>query len=116
MEHLILETFKEKIMDFETNKETWNFEGTKPAILKFTADWCAPCKAIQPILDELAKEYEDKVDFYKIDTEDQQELSMMFGIRSIPSMLFIPKDGQPQMATGMMSKDKLKEVIEDILL
>lgn len=116
MEHLTLETFKEKIMNFEVNQTDWKFEGEKPTILKFTADWCAPCKTIQPILDELSKEYEGKVDFYKIDTEEEQELSMMFGIRSIPSMLFIPKEGQPQMTTGMMPKNKLKEVIEDILL
>lgn len=116
MEHLTLESFKEKVMDFELNKTEWKFEGDKPAILKFTANWCSPCKTIQPILDELSKEYEGKVDFYKIDTEDEQELSIMFGIKSIPSMLFIPKEGQPQMATGMMPKDKLKEVIEDILL
>lgn len=116
MEHLILETFKEKIMDFETNKEDWKFEGDKPAILDYYASWCNPCKALSPILEELAKEYEGKVDFYKIDTEDQQELAAMFGIRSIPSILFIPKDGQPQMATGMMPKEKLKQVIEDILL
>lgn len=116
MENLTIETFKEKIMDFETNKEGWKFEGQLPVILKFTADWCSPCKAIQPILDDLAKEYDGKVDFYKIDTEDQQELSSMFGIRSIPSMLFIPKEGQPQMASGMMPKEKLKGIIEKVLL
>lgn len=115
MEHLTLETFKEKIMDFETQKD-WKFEGDKPTIIDYYASWCAPCKTLSPILDDLAKEYEGRVDFYKIDTEDQQELAAMFGIRSIPSMLFIPKEGQPQMATGMMPKEKLKEVIKEILL
>ena len=116
MEHLTIESFKEKIMDFDTNKENWKFEGEKPVIIDYYASWCKPCMVLSPILEELEKEYEGKIDIYKIDTEEQQELSAMFGIRSIPSLLFIPKDGQPQMSTGMMPKNKLIEVIEDILL
>lgn len=114
MEHLNLETFKEKIMDFETHKEGWVFNGKLPAVIDFYADWCAPCKMISPILEDLSEEYKDKVDFYKIDTEDQNELAAMFGIRSIPSVLFIPKEGEPQMSMGALSKSKFVEVIDDV--
>jgi len=116
IEHLTLDTFKEKIMDFETNKEDWKFEGQLPAIIDFHATWCNPCKAIEPIFEELKDEYNGKIDIYKIDTEDQQELSEMFGIKSIPSILFIPKEGEPQMTLGALPKSKYVEVINDILL
>ena len=105
MEHLTLDSFKEKIMDFETNKDNWKFEGKLPAIIDFYADWCMPCKTIAPILEDLKEEYDGKVDIYKVDTEDQQELAAMFGIRSIPSVLFVPMDGLPQMSAGALPKD-----------
>ncbi len=115
MKHLTKQTFLEKVFNYEENKE-WKFEGDKPALIDFYADWCAPCKMIAPILEELSKEYEGKVDIYKINTEEEIELSGAFGIRSIPSLLFIPKEGQPQMAQGALGKDELKKVIEDVLL
>jgi len=116
MEHLTLDSFKEKIMDFETNKDNWKFEGKLPAIIDFYADWCMPCKTIAPILEDLKEEYDGKVDIYKVDTEDQQELAAMFGIRSIPSILFIPTDGEPQMSQGVLPKDKFKQAIDEILI
>ncbi len=114
MENLTKEVFKEKVFDFENNKE-WKFEGDKPCIIDFYADWCAPCRALTPVLEELSEEYKGKVDIYKIDTEKEQELAGMFGIRSIPSILFVPKDARPQMATGALPKDTLKKAIEDVL-
>ncbi len=114
MENLTKEVFKEKVFDFENNKE-WNFEGDKPCIIDFYADWCAPCRALTPVLEELSEEYKGKVDIYKIDTEKEQELAGMFGIRSIPSILFVPLNAQPQMATGALPKDTLKKAIEDVL-
>jgi thioredoxin len=116
MEKLTLETFKEKIMNYEINKNEWKFEGKLPAIIDFYADWCGPCKMISPILDSLSKEYDGKVDIYKVNTEEEQELSAMFGIRSIPSILFIPIIGDPQMNLGALSKDKFIEAINDVLL
>ncbi len=113
-EHLTLETFKEKVFDFETETE-WNFKGEIPAIIDFYADWCGPCKQIAPIMEELAIEYEGKVTIYKIDTEDQKQLAAIFGIRSIPSILFIPKDGQPQMSTGALPKAEFEKIIKEIL-
>ncbi len=115
MEHLTKETFFEKVFNYEKNKE-WVFEGKLPCIIDFYADWCQPCKIVAPILEELAVEYEGKLNIYKVDTEDQQELAAAFGIRSIPSMLFCPVDGQPQMAVGALPKDTLKQAIADVLL
>ncbi len=114
MENLTKEVFKEKVFDFENNKE-WNFSGDKPCVIDFYADWCAPCRTLTPIMEELSEEYKGKVDIYKIDTEKEQELAAMFGIRSIPSILFVPKEGQPQMATGALPKDALEKAIEDVL-
>jgi len=115
MEHLTKETFLQKVFDFETNKD-WKFEGDKPCLIDFYADWCQPCKVLAPILEELDKEYDGKINIYKIDTEAEQELSAVFGIRSIPSMLFCPTEGQPQMAVGMLPKPNLKQAIDDVLL
>lgn len=114
VEHLTKETFKEKVFDFEKNKD-WKFEGSKPCLVDFYADWCGPCKMVAPILEELKAEYGDDLDIYKIDTEKEQELSAMFGIQSIPSLLFIPKDGQPQMAQGALSKENFKQAFAEVL-
>lgn len=115
LEHLTKETFVEKVFNFEANKD-WKFEGELPCIIDFYADWCGPCKMVAPVLEELSKEYNGKIDIYKVDTEAQQELSATFGIRSIPSMLFCPKEGQPQMAVGALPKDSLIKAIDDVLL
>ncbi len=114
MENLTKEVFKEKVFDFENNKE-WNFAGDKPCIIDFYADWCAPCRTLTPVMEALSEEYKGKVDIYKIDTEKEQELATMFGIRSIPSILFVPQKGQPQMATGALPKDAMEKAIEEVL-
>ncbi len=101
-------------VEVEENQE-WKFEGDKPAIIDFYADWCQPCKIVEPVLEELSEEYKGKVDVFRIDTEDQQELAAMFGIKSIPSILFIPQEEQPQMAQGALPKDTLEKAIQDVL-
>ena len=113
-EHLTKEDFLEKVFNFEENEE-WNYEGDTPAIIDFWADWCAPCKAVAPVLEELSEEYGDNLKVYKVNTEQEQELAAAFGIRSIPSLLFIPKDGQPQMATGALPKETFVKAINDVL-
>jgi thioredoxin len=115
MEHLTKETFREKVFDFEQNKD-WKFAGNLPCIIDFYADWCGPCKAVAPVLEELAEEYKGKIDIYKVDTEKEQELAAMFGIRSIPSILFCPADGKPQMAMGALPKDAFVDAIQSVLL
>ncbi len=114
MEHLTLDTFKEKVFNFENSKD-WKYEGDKPAIIDFYADWCGPCKIVAPILEELQEEYGDKLTIYKVNTEDQRELSSVFGIQSIPSLLFIPLEGQPQMAMGALPKETFKQAIKEVL-
>ena len=111
-EHLTKESFLKEIFDYENNQE-WNYQGERPAIIDFYADWCGPCKMVAPIIEELSEEYEGLVDIYKIDTEAEQELASVFGIRSIPSILFIPVDGQPKMAAGALPKVQFIELIED---
>jgi len=115
MEHLTKETFLDKVFNYEKNKE-WKFEGDLPCMIDFYADWCQPCKMVAPILEELSEEYKGKINIYKIDTEAERELAGAFGIRSIPSLLFCPKDGQPQMAQGALPKETFKQVIDDVLL
>ena len=113
--HLNKQQFTEKIFDFENNSE-WKFAGSRPAVIDFWAPWCGPCRTVGPILDELSKEYEGRVDIYKVNVDDEQEVAGVFGIRSIPSMLFVPTSGQPKMAVGALPKDALKEAIEHELL
>jgi thioredoxin 1 len=113
-EHLTKETFLSKVFNYEQNKE-WKFEGEKPCMIDFYADWCGPCKMVAPILEELAKEYDGKLDIYKVDTEKEVELASVFGIRSIPSILFVPRDGQPQMAMGALPKDTFEKAFKDVL-
>lgn len=108
--------FLEKVANFEKNPEQWEYLGDKPCLIDFYADWCGPCKMVAPILDELAVEYADDIYIYKVDTEVEQQLSAEFGIRSIPSMLFVPMKEQPQMAQGALPKDALKQAIDEVLL
>lgn len=114
--HLTKEEFLTKVANFETSPNEWKYLGDKPAIIDFYAEWCGPCKSIAPVLEELAGEYEGEIYIYKIDTEAEQELASVFGIRSIPSLLFVPMDEAPQMAQGAMPKSAFKEAIESVLL
>ncbi len=114
VQHLTKQEFLDKVFNYESEKE-WIFNGDIPAVIDFYADWCGPCKVLSPVIDELSDEYSGKVQFYKVDTEAEQELAGVFGIRSIPSILFIPSDEKPQMAAGALPKDQLKQVISDVL-
>lgn len=108
--------FISKVANYEASPNEWKYLGDKPALIDFYATWCGPCKAIAPVLEELAKEYGDSIYIYKINTEKEQELASVFGIRSIPSLLFIPMGEQPQMAQGAMPKEALKKAIDEVLL
>jgi len=112
--NLDIKTFQEKIFDYTKNKE-WKYEGNTPAVVDFYADWCGPCKMVAPVLEKLSADYKDQVDFYKVDTEKEQELASMFGIQSIPSMLFIPVGAEPQMSVGALPEESLKEAISNVL-
>ena len=108
--------FLKKVADYETNPTEWKYLGDKPALIDFYASWCGPCKALAPVLEELAAEYGDQIHIYKINTEEEQELAAAFGIRSIPTLLFIPMEGKPQMAQGALPKAMLKKAIDEVML
>lgn len=113
--NITTEDFLTKVMDYRNNPTEWKYLGDKPAIIDFYASWCGPCKMMAPVMDELAKEYEGKVHVYKVDTEAEEELARVFGIRSIPSLLFIPMKGKPMMSQGALPKAELKRIIKENL-
>ena len=114
LEHLTADTFKTKVLNYADNKD-WKYEGSAPCLIDFYADWCQPCKAVAPVLEELQKEYGEEIVIYKVNTEDQQELAGVFGVQSIPSLLFVPMEGQPQMAQGALPKETFEKAIADVL-
>ncbi len=116
VKHLNKVGFVERVYNYEKNPQRWKFEGDKPAIVDFYATWCGPCKMIAPVLEELAVEYQGKIDVYKIDTDAERELAGAFGIQSVPTLLFIPVNGEPRVIRGAMPKADFKKVIDDFLL
>lgn len=112
---LTTEVFIHNIFDYRTEQE-WKYKGSRPAIIDFYADWCGPCRMVAPVLEQLAEEYRNQIDIYKVDTEVEQELAAVFGIQSIPSFLFIPMNELPLLQPGAFPKNVFKEVIETHLL
>ena len=112
---LTTQGFKEKVFNYETEKD-WKYQGTLPAIIDFYADWCGPCKMVAPVLEEFSIEYEGRLVIYKVNTDIEQELSSVFGIQSIPTILFIGADGEPMMQPGAFPKHAFKKIIEEKLL
>jgi thioredoxin 1 len=109
------ETFKKMVFNYDINKE-WKFEGNKPAIIDFYADWCPPCRQLSPLVEEVAKEYSGKIDVYKVDTDKETTLAKALGITNLPTLLFIPAKGKPQITMGAIPKDSLVKAINEILL
>ena len=113
--HLDTQGFKDKIFNYDTEQE-WKFKGDKAAVIDFYADWCGPCKSIAPVLEELSDQYKDELVIYKIDTDKETELSSLFGIQSIPTLLFVPLNGNPMVQKGALPKNVLQQIIEERLL
>lgn len=116
VQNLTMADFKKQIMDFEANPQEWKYLGDKPAIIDFYATWCGPCKATAPVLEKIAEKYDGRINVFKVDVDKEQELAALFGVRSIPSLLFIPMNEKPQMATGAMMQNDFERAIADILL
>ena len=112
---LTKEMFLEKVANYEASPNDWKYLGDVPCIIDFYADWCGPCKAVAPVLEELAAEYDGKIIIYKVDTEVEQDLAAAFGVRSIPTLLFCPMEGAPQVSRGALPKESFKEAIKDVL-
>jgi thioredoxin 1 len=113
--HMTTQDFKDKVFNYETEAD-WKYQGDLPAIIDFYADWCGPCKMVAPILEELSNTYAGKILIYKVDTDVEQELSAVFGIQSIPTILFIGADGEPMMQPGALPKHVFKQIIEEKML
>jgi thioredoxin len=107
--------FKKMIFDYEKNEE-WKFEGDKPVIIDFYADWCAPCRQLSPLVDSIAEEYSGKIAVYKVDTEKEKMLAQGLGITGLPTLLFIPAEGMPRASMGLISREDMLKAINDILL
>ncbi len=114
IEHLTKETFLSKVFNYEANKD-WKFEGKRPCVIDFYADWCGPCKMVAPVLEELARDFEGKLDIFKVNTEEEMELAAVFGVRNIPSILFVPASGQPHMAMGALPKETFIKAFKEVL-
>jgi thioredoxin len=113
--HLTKEDFKQKVFNYEAGKE-WIYNGSKPAIIDFYADWCAPCRQLSPVIEELAKEYKGQIIVYKVDTEKERELAQNLGVQALPTVLLVPMTGHPQVIMGYMPKGDLVKAIQDVLL
>lgn len=114
--HLTKEQFLRRIADYEKNPDSFKFLGSRPALIDFYAGWCGPCKMLAPVLEEVSDEYAGRVDIYKVDVEQEEELAALFRVRSIPTLVYIPMDGQIRVTQGAVGKPQLKEAIENILL
>lgn len=112
--HLTKEGFRRRVADYEQSPE-WKFLGSRPALIDFYASWCGPCKMLSPVIDELAEEYQGKVDIYKVNVDDEEELSALFGIRTIPTLIFIPMEGNPERMMGGRPKSELREKLNLLL-
>lgn len=112
---LTKEDFVAKVFDYKNTKE-WIFRGERPAIIDFYADWCGPCKMLSPIFEKLSKKYENKIDFYKVDTDKEQDVASVLGVKSLPTILFIPVDGKPKVSVGFLQEDAFENIIKDFLV
>ena len=108
--------FLRKVANYEANPTEWKFLGDKPALIDFYASWCGPCKALSPVLDELAKDFDGKVDIYKVNVDNEKELTSLFRIRSVPTLVFVPMQGDPQVTAGALNRIQLRQALNNLLV
>lgn len=114
--HLTKEQFLKRIADYEAVPGRFEFLGEKPALIDFYAAWCGPCRMLAPVLEEISDEYSGKIDVYKVNVDEEEELASLFNVRSIPTLVFIPLNGKIEVTQGAMGKPQLKEAVERALL
>lgn len=114
--HLTKAEFLKKVVDYENNVNEWKYLGDKPAIIDFYADWCGPCKRLSPILEEIAAEYEGEVIIYKVNVDNERDIATAFGIRSLPTLFFVPKQGNPSVVEGFLPKEELYKAMNATIL
>lgn len=113
--YITTDQFRTRVFDYKTNKD-WTYKGDKPCVIDFYTTWCGPCKRLAPIMEELSQTYCDQVVFYKADTEQERELAFVFGINSIPQVLYIPTEGKPLLLKGLYPKEEIVKIIDEFLL
>lgn len=112
---LTTQEFRQKVYDYRAGKQ-WSYKGKRPCVIDFYATWCGPCKQLSPRLERLSAEYAGRVDFYKVDVDREGDLAGLFGIHSVPSLLFVPVGGsRPSLAQGALPDETLREAIRDVL-
>lgn len=114
--HLTKAEFLKKVVDYENNVNEWKYLGDKPAIIDFYADWCGPCKRLSPILEEIAAEYDGEVIIYKVNVDNERDIATAFGIRSLPTLFFVPKQGNPSVVEGFLPKEELYKAMNATIL
>ena len=116
VKQLTYKEFTKKVWDFEKDPSTFVYKGKLPAVIDFYADWCGPCRRVAPIMEKMAEEYDGKLLVYKVNVDQEKELSAAFQVKSIPMVLFIPMEGQPMMQVGAMQEAEYKKVVEEHLI
>jgi len=111
------EDFTKKVYDIKNVESADDLKliGDKPVVIDFYAPWCGPCKMLEPIFDELSEKYESKVDFYKVNIDEELEIAVAFGVRSVPMILYIPKEGKPNLEVGAPTKDQLTYLVDGLI-
>ena len=108
--------FLEKVWNYESNPDAWQYNGTLPCVIDFNAKWCGPCRKMEPILKDMARKYDGKIIIYKVDVDKEKELASLFGISSIPAFLFCPTNGEPHGTMGAYPADDFEKIIRTVLL
>lgn len=108
--------FKKLVWDYQNSPQEWKFTGERPVVVDFYADWCGPCRRVAPIMEKLAEEFKGQIDIYKVNVDHNKELSAVFGINSIPAILFVPMNEKPAMQPGLMQEEQYRQIFKEFVL
>ena len=114
IQHINANYMREHIYDFEAHPDTFVYKGDKPAIIDFYADWCRPCRQLAPKLQEVADRYADQLVVYKVNVDENPQLVALFGVQSIPMVLFVPLNDLPYKSLGDLPMDHIEGLLGKI--